>query len=91
MRLVGALATGAIVAYRYILSPVLPGTCRFQPTCSAYAQEAIRRYGAATGSLLAIRRLARCHPWGGWGYDPVPDDARVAPAEIGRGHDGAPG
>ena len=59
--------------YRMMLSPLLGANCRFEPSCSAYAQEAIRRYGAATGSLLALRRILRCHPWGGWGWDPVPD------------------
>ncbi|MEA3061594.1 MAG: uncharacterized protein QOJ94_1375 [Sphingomonadales bacterium] len=53
-------------------SLVLPPSCRFQPSCSAYAITALRRYGALRGSWLAARRLARCHPWGGSGPDPVP-------------------
>lgn len=53
-------------------SAVLPPSCRFQPSCSAYAIQALRRYGAARGSWLAVKRIARCHPWGGHGYDPVP-------------------
>ena len=53
-------------------SQVLPPSCRFQPSCSAYAIGALRRYGALRGSWLAAKRLARCHPWGGSGYDPVP-------------------
>jgi putative membrane protein insertion efficiency factor len=62
----------AILCYRHALSPVLPGACRFQPSCSQYALEAISRFGARKGGWLTLKRLARCHPWGGWGYDPVP-------------------
>ena len=53
-------------------SLILPPTCRFTPSCSAYAITALKRYGALKGSWLATRRLLRCHPWGGHGYDPVP-------------------
>lgn len=49
-----------------------PPSCRFDPTCSQYALDAVRAWGAARGSWLALRRICRCHPWGGWGYDPVP-------------------
>lgn len=62
-----------IHAYRLLLSPVLPPSCRFTPTCSAYGLEAIRRHGAFYGGWLTARRLLRCHPWGGQGYDPVPE------------------
>jgi uncharacterized protein len=58
--------------YRKGVSPFLPPACRYTPTCSAYAEEAIKRYGARRGGWLALRRLASCHPWGGSGYDPVP-------------------
>ena len=58
--------------YRHSLSYFLGRQCRFIPTCSAYADEAIRLHGAARGSWLALKRLSRCHPWGGSGYDPVP-------------------
>lgn len=58
--------------YRACISPLLPSSCRFTPTCSAYALEAITKYGPIKGSWLTIRRLLRCHPWGGSGYDPVP-------------------
>lgn len=58
--------------YQLCISPLLPPVCRFTPTCSAYAIEALRRHGALRGSRLAIRRILRCHPWGGSGYDPVP-------------------
>lgn len=63
---------GIIQAYRYAISPLFPRHCRFEPTCSAYAAEAICRHGAAGGLWLAVRRMARCHPWGGGGEDPVP-------------------
>ena len=64
---------GLVQAYRLLLSPVLGPACRFTPSCSAYAADALRAHGAAAGSLLALRRIARCHPWGGQGYDPVPE------------------
>lgn len=59
-------------AYRR-LTATRPSPCRFDPTCSAYALEALERHGAARGTWLTIRRLLRCHPWGGVGWDPVPD------------------
>lgn len=63
----------AVIGYRYSLSALIGRTCRFAPTCSQYAIEAIERHGAIAGGVLALRRIARCHPWGGSGYDPVPD------------------
>ncbi|MGR3483991.1 MAG: membrane protein insertion efficiency factor YidD [Paracoccaceae bacterium] len=59
-------------AYRLILSPWVGHGCRFQPTCSAYALEALETHGALRGAWLTLRRLGRCHPWGGHGHDPVP-------------------
>ena len=61
-----------IVFYRYAISPLKPATCRYTPTCSQYAIEAIKKHGPFKGSLLAAKRIGRCHPWGGHGYDPVP-------------------
>ena len=58
--------------YQYCISPLVPPRCRYTPTCSQYALEAVRRYGALKGGWLAVKRIARCHPWGGSGYDPVP-------------------
>ena len=66
------LAIAAISMYQRVLSPYLPGTCRYTPTCSHYAQEAIERHGVFRGGWLATKRLLRCQPWGGHGYDPVP-------------------
>ena len=59
-------------AYRLLWSPWVGHNCRFQPTCSAYALEALARHGALRGGWLALRRIGRCHPWGRSGYDPVP-------------------
>jgi uncharacterized protein len=61
-----------IDAYQLTLSPLVGGFCRFQPTCSRYAQEAVLRHGARRGTSLAVRRLLRCHPFRPGGYDPVP-------------------
>ncbi len=65
---------GLVRLYRVTLSPLFGAACRFQPTCSVYALDALRLYGAFRGTWLAARRIGRCHPWGGSGYDPVPDD-----------------
>jgi putative membrane protein insertion efficiency factor len=67
---------GLIRAYQLLLSPVLPHSCRFLPSCSDFAVEAIRRHGAIVGLGLTACRIARCHPWGSSGYDPVPESRR---------------
>jgi putative membrane protein insertion efficiency factor len=71
-----AILSAPIHAYRYVLSPLLPPACRFEPSCSCYALEALSVHGPARGGFLALRRLARCHPiamlGGATGYDPVP-------------------
>ena len=61
-----------VAAYRYAVSPMLGRSCRFHPSCSEYAQEAIERHGAVRGVWLAFKRIGRCHPWHHGGYDPVP-------------------
>ena len=58
--------------YQVCISPLFPGWCRFTPTCSEYAVQALRKYGPFKGTWLAMKRLSHCHPWGGSGYDPVP-------------------
>lgn len=68
------VARTLVRVYQYTLGTVLPNSCRFQPTCSEYAIAAVGRHGAARGILLALRRLLRCHPWGGFGHDPVPEE-----------------
>jgi putative membrane protein insertion efficiency factor len=68
----GLFLSGLIRAYQLILRPVLPPSCRYTPSCSHYGIEAIRVHGALRGGWLTLRRLSRCHPWGGSGYDPVP-------------------
>jgi putative membrane protein insertion efficiency factor len=63
---------GLVRLYRLAISPWIGANCRFQPTCSEYAIEALREHGILRGSWLAAKRIGRCHPWGGSGYDPVP-------------------
>jgi putative membrane protein insertion efficiency factor len=75
--------------YRYFISPLLPPSCRYVPSCSEYALEALKVHGPFAGSWLTLRRLARCHPWGGHGLDPVPA-ARHAARPGGCPHHHAP-
>lgn len=69
-RLPRLLLAGIVQAYQLLLSPHMPKTCRYHPTCSEYAIQAFRKYGAIRGLILTLYRLGRCHPWGGYGYDP---------------------
>jgi uncharacterized protein len=83
VRLPRLLLIGLVRVYQLIISPHVPSSCRFTPSCSEYAAQAIREYGAIRGFILTMRRLARCHPWGGHGYDPPrwfgePEDAEGA-------------
>ena len=66
------LFKGIIIMYQKIISPLLPPRCRYEPTCSQYGLEAIKKYGPYKGGKLTIKRIFSCHPWGGNGYDPVP-------------------
>ena len=70
---------GALRAYKLTLSPLIGRQCRFLPTCSEYAADALISHGPWRGSALAARRLCRCHPWGGSGYDPVPPPRQKGP------------
>lgn len=64
--------TFPVIFYQYAISPLLPASCRFTPSCSEYTKEAILKHGIFKGTALGIKRIARCNPWGGSGYDPVP-------------------
>jgi putative membrane protein insertion efficiency factor len=75
MKIAGTVLRGAIRFYQLFISPLTPGHCRYWPSCSAYGMTAIARHGALKGSWLTLRRILRCHPWGGWGFDPVPGTA----------------
>ncbi|HLU51227.1 MAG TPA: membrane protein insertion efficiency factor YidD [Flavobacteriaceae bacterium] len=70
--MVGKIFLFLIRMYQVLISSWTPATCRFQPTCSHYSAEAIKKYGPWKGLKLAVKRIMRCHPWGGSGYDPVP-------------------
>ena len=75
-RLLAQPLIGLVKLYRLAISPWLGGNCRFQPTCSAYAIEALQTHGVFRGVWLAARRISRCHPWGASGYDPVPGERK---------------
>lgn len=62
---------GLLWVYQYLISPLKPATCRYTPTCSSYAVQAVTKYGPFKGGWMALKRIGRCHPWGGSGYDPV--------------------
>lgn len=83
MNLVKDLLIGAVRVYQWTLSPILPASCRYLPSCSHYACEALHRHGVVRGGWLSVMRIGRCHPWGGDGYDPVPEELR--PLFSGRG------
>ncbi len=70
--LIVACCLGLIRLYQLFISPLKPNCCRFTPTCSAYAKDAFLLHGPIKGAMLTLKRILRCHPWGGFGYDPVP-------------------
>lgn len=76
VKIFSLLLIGLARGYQLFVSPILPQTCRYHPTCSGYAIDAIREHGPVRGGWLALRRITRCHPWGGSGYDPVPEADR---------------
>jgi len=82
MSIAAQLLRGAISVYRLAISPLLGQRCRFHPSCSCYASEAIERHGALRGSWLALRRLLRCHPWSDGGIDPVLDHTESTPSPL---------
>ncbi len=71
-RLAAKPLLGLVWVYQKGISPLIGTNCRFEPSCSAYAREALGKFGGFRGGWLALRRISRCHPWGGSGYDPVP-------------------
>lgn len=71
-KLVGYVFIFLIKVYQYFISPMLGNACRYTPSCSQYGVEAIKKHGAFKGGWLTLKRIARCHPWGGHGHDPVP-------------------
>ncbi len=71
-RLLQALILGIFRFYQLSISPLFSPVCRYTPTCSAYGVEAVKKYGPFKGTFLAVKRIMRCSPWGGSGYDPVP-------------------
>lgn len=70
--LIRKIAIFPVLVYQYTISPLLPQSCRYTPTCSQYAKEAIMKHGVFKGGWLALKRIASCNPWGGHGHDPVP-------------------
>jgi putative membrane protein insertion efficiency factor len=87
MGLAGTIMRGMIRFYQLFISPLTTPSCRYWPSCSAYGMTAIAHHGALKGGWLTLRRIVRCHPWGGWGFDPVPGTMRQKTC----GHSDSPG
>lgn len=79
-------ARGLILVWQWGLAPVMGANCRYEPSCSAYAMEAIGRFGLLRGGWLAVRRIVRCNPWGGCGHDPVPGRASASHGHVRVAH-----
>jgi putative membrane protein insertion efficiency factor len=77
--MIARLRDALVVVYQWTLRPILGANCRYLPSCSDYARQALAEHGALGGSYLAARRLCRCHPWGGFGFDPVPPRSSLPP------------
>lgn len=71
-KIIASILIGFVRFYQMAISPLYPATCRYTPTCSQYMIEAIKEHGVLRGAWLGLKRIGRCHPWGGSGYDPVP-------------------
>ena len=71
-KIIGYLFIGIVKLYQYLVSPLLPTSCRYTPTCSVYSVDAIKKHGPFKGGWMALKRISRCHPWGTNGFDPVP-------------------
>jgi putative membrane protein insertion efficiency factor len=86
MKYLKALFTWPIRVYQYLISPLWGRRCCFVPSCSAYMLQAIQKHGVVKGLFLGIKRILRCHPWGGCGYDPVPPDRGLSEQEASPNH-----
>jgi putative membrane protein insertion efficiency factor len=71
LKLLSSLIIGIFRLYQLLISPILPNVCRYNPTCSTYGIQAVKKYGAFKGTYLALKRISTCHPWGGHGHDPL--------------------
>jgi len=71
-KIIRKIFTFPIIIYQHVVSPLFPSSCRYSPTCSNYSKEAIDKHGIIKGTILSVKRISKCHPWGGSGYDPVP-------------------